>query len=310
MPISIHQPHDSLFRNYLADINMAKTFFQVYLPEDIKTLCDLSTLRLESGSFVEKNLRKHFSDILYSVQMKGEQGYLYPLIEHETTAEKMMPFKISRYVHAIMDQHLKQGHANLPIVVPILYYRGKVTPYPYKGDIFDCFGKNKALAEKIYLRPYPIIDIGSMSDDEIRGHGNIAILDFAQKYSGLNRDIQDWLENIVEELEKGYLSSEQCQTLLYYTFREAEVYDINQLLKKLQTIRVYGEAIMSVAQKIEQLGLEKGLQQGLRQGREEGRHEEAITIAKNLISEGMSPKAVQKLTGLPGKEVIGLVNEH
>lgn len=63
-----------------------------------------------------------------------------------------------------MDQHLKQGYPDLPVVVPILYYRGKVTPYPYKGDIFDCFGKNNALAEKIYLRPYPIIDIASMSE--------------------------------------------------------------------------------------------------------------------------------------------------
>lgn len=89
MTISIHQPHDSLFRNYLTDINMAKTFFQVYLPEDISNLCDFSTLRLEPGSFVEKNLRKHFSDILYSVQIKDEKGYLYPLIEHETTPEKM-----------------------------------------------------------------------------------------------------------------------------------------------------------------------------------------------------------------------------
>jgi recombination-promoting nuclease RpnB len=296
--IYIHQPHDSFFRNYLTDINMAKTFFQVYLPEDIKILCDLSSLRLEAGSFVEKNLRKHFSDILYSVQMKEEKGYLYPLIEHETTPEKMTPFKISRYVHAIMDQHLKQGHPDLPIVVPILYYRGKVTPYPYKGNIFDCFGKNKALAEKVYLRPYPVIDIASMSDDKIRGHGNIAILDFAQKYSTLNRDIQDWIENIVEELEKGYLTSEQCQTLLYYTFREADTYDVKKLLEKLQNIRIYEEAIMSVAQKIEQQGLQRGLQQG--------RHEGELSLAKKLLNQGIDLDLIKNAGGFSEQELIEL----
>jgi recombination-promoting nuclease RpnB len=277
---------------------MAKTFFQVYLPEDIKTLCDLSSLRLEPGSFVEKNLRKHFSDILYSVQMKEEKGYLYPLIEHETTPEKMTPFKISRYVHAIMDQHLKQGHADLPIVVPILYYRGKVTPYPYGGNIFDCFGKNKALAEKIYLRPYPVIDIASMSDEEIRGHGNIAILDFAQKYSALNRDIQDWIENIVEELKKGYLTSEQCQTLLYYTFREADTYDVKKLLEKLQKIRTYEEDIMSVAQKIEQQGLQRGLQQG--------RHEGELSLAKKLLNQGIDLDLIKNAGGFSEQELIEL----
>ena len=91
----IHQPHDSLFRNYLSDISKAETFFKVYLPEDIKALCNFSTLRLEPGSFVEKNLRKHFSDILYSIQMEGRQGYLYPLIEHETTPKRMTPLKFS-----------------------------------------------------------------------------------------------------------------------------------------------------------------------------------------------------------------------
>jgi predicted transposase/invertase (TIGR01784 family) len=217
----------------------------------------------------------------------------------------MTPFKISRYVHAIMDQHLKQGHADLPIVVPILYYRGKVTPYPYKGDIFDCFGKNKVLAEKIYLRPYPVIDIAAMSDNEIREHGNIAILDFAQKYSALNRDIQDWIENIVEELEKGYLTSEQCQTLLYYTFREADTYDVKKLLEKLQNIRIYEEDIMSVAQKIEQQGLQKGLKQGLQQG-EQSKALAIATIARNLLKQKVALSTIKTATGLSERELVEL----
>ncbi|WP_143549453.1 hypothetical protein, partial [Rickettsiella grylli] len=40
-------------------------------------------------------------------------------------------------------------------------------------------------------------------------------LDFAQKYAIFNRDIQDGIKNIVEALKKGYLTREQCQTLLY-----------------------------------------------------------------------------------------------
>lgn len=185
MKPTIHKPYDSLFRNFLTDIKMAKTFFKLSLPEDIKALCDLSTLKLEAGSFVEKNLRQYFSDILYSVQIQGERGYIYPLIEHQTTPRRMTPFQVFSYVHGVMNQHLKQGHPDLPVVVPILYYRGKVTPYPYTGNFFDCFGKQKELAKVVYSRPYPIIDVASMPDDEIRTHQNIAALDFAQKYSAL-----------------------------------------------------------------------------------------------------------------------------
>ncbi len=143
----------------------------------------------------------------------------------------MTPFQVFSYVHGVMNQHLNQGYPDLPVVVPILYYRGKVTPYPYTGNLFDCFGKQKELAKTVYSRPYPIIDVASMADDEIRTHQNIAALDFAQKYSALNQDIQDWVDNIIGELEKDYLSSEQYQSLLYYTFREADTFDVKRLLE-------------------------------------------------------------------------------
>lgn len=44
--------------------------------------------------------------------------------------------------------------------------------------------------------------------------------------------------------------------------------------------------------------------------KQEGRHEEAIAIAKNLLNDGMSTQATQKLTGLSEKEVMSLVDKH
>jgi recombination-promoting nuclease RpnB len=292
--IQIHKPHDSLFRNYLSNLKRVKTFFKIYLPADIKSVCDFSTLKLESGSFVEKNLRQYFSDILYSVQIDGEQAYVYPLIEHQTTPKRMTPFQIFGYVYGVMKQHLDKGYPDLPVVVPILYYRGKVTPYPYTGNLFNCFGKQKELAKVVYSRPYSIIDVASLSDDEIRTHEDIAILEFAQKYSALNQDIQDWAENIVEELKKGYLSSEQCQTLLYYIFRDTDTRDVRQLLARLKNIPTYGEDIMSVAQKLEEQGLQKGLHQGLHQGFKKG----VKSVERSMQSKGLDQKTIQEILKL------------
>jgi predicted transposase YdaD len=41
-----------------------------------------------------------------------------------------------------------------------------------------------------------------------------------------------------------------------------------------------------------------------------GRRKEALVIAKNMLAKGMSLKAIQKLTGLPEKEVMDLVDKH
>lgn len=71
MTIKIHDPHDRLFRNFLADINKSKDFLETYLPENVKKQCDFSALAFKPGSFVEKDLKHHFSDILYSVKIAG-----------------------------------------------------------------------------------------------------------------------------------------------------------------------------------------------------------------------------------------------
>ncbi|EOS94399.1 VetSC [Erwinia tracheiphila PSU-1] len=39
---------------------------EIRLPAELRAICDLSTLKLESGSFVEDDLRQYFSDVLYS----------------------------------------------------------------------------------------------------------------------------------------------------------------------------------------------------------------------------------------------------
>lgn len=118
----------------------------------------------------------------------------------------------------------------------------------------------------------------------------------------MNQDTQDWVDNIIGELKKGYLSSEQCQTLLYYTFREADTFDVKQLLEKLKNIRTYGKDIMSVAQKLEQMGLQQGLQRGLQQGR----REEDFVIAKRMLDMGADRDFIKKATQLSDQDLLSL----
>lgn len=293
MTIKIHDPHDRLFRNFLADINKAKVFLETYLPENIKKQCDFSTLSFEPGSFVEKDLKHHFSDILYSVKIAGTQGYIYTLIEHETTPRKLTPFKLLRYQIAIMKQHLDQGHQTLPIVIPLLFYRGKKSPYPFSTDIMDCF-ENKELAQETFLKPYSLIDITVIPDEELRTHKGIAILELIQKNIH-KRDALEFIQDIALQMAKQLLTHEQFNSLLYYISQEGESKDFKGFYSSLsEALPNFTEDIMTLAQQLKQ----------------EGRQEEAIAIAKNMLNDGMSPQATQKLTGLPEKEIMALVYKH
>ncbi|MFM2322440.1 MAG: hypothetical protein RLZZ225_593 [Pseudomonadota bacterium] len=303
MTIKIHDPHDRLFRNFLADITKAKVFLKTYLPENIKSICDFSALSFKPGSFVEKDLKHHFSDILYSVKIAGTPGYIYTLIEHETTPRKLTPFKLLRYQVAIMKQHLDQGNQTLPIVIPLLFYRGK-TPYPFTTDIMDCF-ENKKLAQEIFLKPYPLIDITVIPDDELRQHEGLAILELVQKNIH-QRDALEFVKDIALQVARQFLTHEQFNSLLYYISHEGESRDFREFYASLsEALPNYREDIMTLAQQLKQQGLEQGLKEG------EQRKAIAIaSIAKKLLAEGRSPGAVKKLTGLSEKEVMALLDKH
>lgn len=61
-------PHDATFRQFLTQPDIARAFMEIHLPAELRAVCDLSTLKLESGSFVEDDLRQYFSDVLYSLK--------------------------------------------------------------------------------------------------------------------------------------------------------------------------------------------------------------------------------------------------
>lgn len=43
--------HDHVVKKILGDIKIARDFLEIHLPENIRQLCDFSTLAMESGSF-------------------------------------------------------------------------------------------------------------------------------------------------------------------------------------------------------------------------------------------------------------------
>lgn len=142
MKNSTPTPHDSTFRQFLTQPDIARDFMELHLPAALRAVCDLSTLKLESGSFVEDDLRQFFSDVLYSLKTTVGAGYIHVLIEHQSTPDKHMAFRLIRYAVAAMQRHLEAGHKKLPLVIPVLFYMGRRSPYPYSTRWLDEFDRH------------------------------------------------------------------------------------------------------------------------------------------------------------------------
>lgn len=198
-------PHDATFRQFLTQPEIARDFMDIHLPAELRDICDLSTLKLESGSFVEDDLRQYFSDVLYSLKTTtGDDGYVHVLIEAQSSPDKHMAFRLMRYAVAAMQRHLEAGHKKLPLVIPVLFYTGKRSPYPYSTNWLQEFD-DPSLAEKLYTGDFPLVDVTVIPDEEIMGHRSMAALTLLQKHIR-QRDLAELTDKLATILLAGWLS--------------------------------------------------------------------------------------------------------
>lgn len=250
--------------------------------------------------------------------MHDVKGYIYLNVEHQSTPQELMAFRLLRYKIAIMKQHLDQGHKKLPSVISILFYQGREQPYPYSLELIDSFEDKEFAKQYFFAEPF-LVDLSQIPDESLCEDKTAGPLAIVQKHI-FNRDLANIAQALVKLIQSNHiqLEHELFNSLVYYMLSQGDTSDVQQVIDTLLTIDSHREDVMNAAQQLEQQGLKKGLQQGLeqglqqgmQQGMQQGRHEEALTIARNLLADGMSPQAVQRFTGLPEAEVVGLVKQH
>lgn len=302
--------HDAVFKQFLTHPETARDFLDIHLPPALRKLCDLNTLQLASGFFIEDDLRPYYSDVLYSLKAGNGDGYVYCLIEHQSTPDKHMAFRLMRYAIAAMQRHLDAGHKMLPLVIPVLFYQGKVSPYPYSMSWLDEF-ETPEYARTLYGENFPLVDITIIPDDEIMQHRRMAILELLQKHIR-QRDLTELLDQLTTLLLGGNTTQEQLISVINYMLQAGESRDPAALINTLASrVPQHEETLMTIAEKLrlegEQRGIQKGLQLGEQKGRQEGRQEgereAALKIARTMLASGLDRAMVMKMTGLTETEL-------
>lgn len=298
--------HDAVFKQFLTHPETARDFLDIHLPPALRKLCDLNTLQLASGSFIEDDLRPYYSDVLYSLKAGNGDGYVYCLIEHQSTPDKHMAFRLMRYAIAAMQRHLDAGHKTLPLVIPVLFYQGKVSPYPYSMSWLDEF-ETPENARTLYSENFPLVDITIIPDDEIMQHRRMAILELLQKHIR-QRDLTELLDQLTTLLLGGNTTQEQLISVINYMLQAGESRDPAALINTLASrVPQHEETLMTIAEKLrlegEQRGIQKGLQLGEQKGRQEGQREAALKIARTMLASGLDRALVMQMTGLTESEL-------
>nr|AFK90421.1 putative transposase, YhgA family protein [Salmonella enterica subsp. salamae] len=150
------------------------------------------------------------------------------------------------------------------------------------------------MAGKLYNGNFPLVDVTVIPDEEIMGHRSMAALTLLQKHIH-RRDLADLLDNLATLLLTEHMTGQQLISLINYLVQAGETSDAEAFVRELaQRVPQHEDELMTIAQQLEQKGIEKGIQLG----RQEGRNEGKLEVARTMLQNGIDRNTVMKMTGL------------
>ncbi len=302
MKKALHQVHDKFFKNSLKEKKIAIDFLKAYLSPQVYEKIDINSLQLTEKSFVIPELKEIHSDIIYKCLLNEKSAYLFFLIEHESTAkDPLMAFRFLHYMVSLSYNHLRQGHKKLPIILPLCLYHGEETPYPHSNDLYDCFD-DPELARELAFKPFKLIDLTILSDEEISQHGLAALLEMlfkhhrSKQFLSIMRKLikSNLLQNAIRQLDIAYLT-DMLNYIISTSQDETEPRAAQHLIHELiQVFPQEREVIMTFAEQLKQEGRQEGLQEG------------GIMIAKKMLAKGLDIAFIKELIDISEQELADL----
>jgi predicted transposase/invertase (TIGR01784 family) len=291
---NLNNPHDSFFQETFGRKEIAADFLDKYLPNAIKERVNLETLTICKDSFVDKELRNHFSDILYTVKQnvgaENQNIHIYLLFEHKSYPDPWVSLQLLRYLIRIWEYFRKQNPKikKLPLVVPLVLYHGRDNwqiPNNFRSLFTDEGG---LFADYIPDFTYQLYDLPSMPDEQVRGEamGRAILLLLKYIFTPRLHDKLPKIINLLNDIQETETALEVLEIMLRYVVKTNKDYgekDINNLLSQANI----DEDIMKTF--IDKY-IEQGMQQGVQQGMQQGQYKIVSAMLNNRF--GKLPKWV------------------
>ena len=128
---SIHSLHDSFFKKQFQDIEVARSFFENYLPKEVIQNLELENLRIASNELISKELKKSQTDILFQSKIQDRDGYFHLSLEHQKQVDPHMCLRMFEYYYQIYSNYRKQyPNKKPPLILCFVVYQGSEVHHP------------------------------------------------------------------------------------------------------------------------------------------------------------------------------------
>jgi len=298
----IHHPHNNLFEKAFSNPAVTWDFLQNRLEPSMLAKIDPTTLKLESGSFIDTELNKSYSDLVMSARLENKKSYIYFLIEHQTKNDKHMMLRLLEYNIKLRRRHKEQGGKKLPTIINFVLYAGKYR-YTREKNILEAFEDSIAFVDQ--LKRNVIIDLTKEDDEAIIKDKKAALAEWVLKNAS-QKDFCLAIDQTAIDIAQLINGSTYWESAIYYMM-DRDQHNPKNLLKKINNLDpIKEDIVMTGLQRIrneekqqginlgKQEGIKLGEQRGIKLGKQEGKKEGKKEILQALIKKGIITKEQAK----------------
>ena len=303
----MNHPHDKLFKATFSDQEVAQDFLNHFLPHETLAIIDVPSVTPQKDSFIQRDLKEFYSDMLYRASFAGREGYVYILIEHKSYQDSQVVFQLLQYMLSIWQKEMTQTKESfLPVVLPIVFYTGK-QQWENRRTIFDWLGGHHVDATlHSFIPNFEFLFYNISSDEKEFLVDSVKLKSYVQLNQSLHEEDMESVYLIVIELDQ---SGERAffKSVITYLFHVSETFS-KEVLKERLTMEGRQE-LMTVAEKLKREGFEIGRAEGKAEGMSAGKQAERRAIALKLLQLNMDEQEIMQVTGLTDKELVVLKEE-
>lgn len=293
----INQPHDKYFKSTFGEVDFAKDFLENYLPKELTDLIEVDTIEAQPTTYITKELREQFTDLLFRVNIDNKEGYVYFLFEHKSYPDRMVIFQVLKYMIEVWEAKIKEDLAKrkedgivnimdieIPLVIPLVIYHDKHR-WNIKRTLGEMMPNYNEFSENIkkYIPDFEYIlsDLSNSKEGQnLEEEHSIVIRTLDKARYATKSEIMDMFTEAITIFTKNkeidMVEHYIVETVMYILnarsdLSEKELFEIAGKISKEG-----GELVMSVAEKLRQEGMQEGKQEGIREG-------ERIAIRRILL---------------------------
>ena len=285
----IHNEHDKLYKKILE--RPEEMEYVIRKVTKIKRKLDIIAMRNE---LITMDFRGKQADVLYKLKNKE----VYFLVEHQSTQDKDMAFRILEYETQIMDRSFLESNFKQEFkakVISIVLYTGigKWKPAQSILDIQEKFGYEiKPGLDYSKIGEYNLLDINKCTKAELLEDNTLLSKAMLLEKARKEEELIDVLEEIIPSIKENE-RAEMIAIIRYILIKDLGKEKAEEFIKKLE-----GGIEMGVFVNELRENREKELKKIKRQGVLEGKLEALILTAKNMLKEKFDVNVIEKVTGL------------